>query len=71
MASLAYSYQEQQLDFLHLCSLGDENRVRNALLSGRVDKNYRHSSNGWLVTELSNFLRMPAFHCFPSVSNNP
>uniref|UniRef100_A0A1I7UBX3 ANK_REP_REGION domain-containing protein n=1 Tax=Caenorhabditis tropicalis TaxID=1561998 RepID=A0A1I7UBX3_9PELO len=47
MASLQYAYEQQQLDFLHLCSLGDEHRVRDALLTGRVDVNYRHKSNGW------------------------
>lgn len=46
-ASLQYAYEQQQLDFLHLCSMGDEARVRDALLSGRVDINYRHKSNGW------------------------
>ncbi|CAI5451574.1 unnamed protein product [Caenorhabditis angaria] len=41
------AFDEQQLDFLHLCSLGDEQRVQSALLSGRVDINYRHKQNGW------------------------
>lgn len=27
--------------------MGDETRVRDALLTGRVDINYRHKSNGW------------------------
>ncbi|CAP39686.2 Protein CBG23327 [Caenorhabditis briggsae] len=47
MSSLQYAYEQQQLDFLHICSMGDETRVRDALLSGRVDINYRHKSNGW------------------------
>ncbi|CAI2353898.1 unnamed protein product [Caenorhabditis sp. 36 PRJEB53466] len=46
-ASLSYMYEQQQLDFLHICSLGDEQRVREALLTGRVDIGYRHKSNGW------------------------
>ncbi|KAF1751585.1 hypothetical protein GCK72_018139 [Caenorhabditis remanei] len=47
MSSLQYAYEQMQLDFLHICSMGDEVRVRDALLTGRVDTNYRHKSNGW------------------------
>uniref|UniRef100_A0A8R1ENA7 ANK_REP_REGION domain-containing protein n=1 Tax=Caenorhabditis japonica TaxID=281687 RepID=A0A8R1ENA7_CAEJA len=47
MASLQYAYETQQIDFLHICSLGDVGRARDALLTGRVDINYRHKSNGW------------------------
>ncbi|EGT58798.1 hypothetical protein CAEBREN_28806 [Caenorhabditis brenneri] len=47
MGTLQHAYEQQQLDFLHLCSMGDGTRVRDALLTGRVDINYKHKSNGW------------------------